>query len=102
MLSFRARQAPASQRCFVAIAGIWPFGAGGIRSPGGIRMMVVPAKPYIPISTLRAAVTYPGVPGTYSDDDIRRALADAHLGDLVSELNREEVWSRRSGQERSG
>jgi ABC-type multidrug transport system fused ATPase/permease subunit len=79
---------------FRAIAGIWPFGAGGIRSPAGIRMMVVPAKPYIPISTLRAAVTYPGVPGTYSDDDIRRALTDAHLGDLVSELNREEVWSQ--------
>ena len=80
---------------FRAIAGIWPFGAGGIRSPAGIRIMVVPAKPYIPISTLRAAVTYPGVPGTYSDDDIRRALTDAHLGDLVSELNREEVWSQR-------
>jgi len=40
-------------------------------------------------------ITYPGVPGTYSDDDIRRALTDAHLGDLVSELNREEVWSQR-------
>ena len=80
---------------FRAIAGIWPFGAGGIRSPAGIRIMVVPAKPYIPISTLRAAVTYPGVPGTYSDDDIRRAFTDAHLGDLVSELNREEVWSQR-------
>jgi len=54
--------------------------------------MVVPAKPYIPISTLRAAVTYPAVPGTYSDDDIRRALVDAHLG---NELDREEVWSQR-------
>jgi putative ATP-binding cassette transporter len=57
--------------------------------------MVVPAKPYIPISTLRAAVTYPAVPGTYSDDDIRGALADVHLGDPVNELNREEVWSQR-------
>ena len=57
--------------------------------------MVAPAKPYIPISTLRAAVTYPAVPGTYSDDDIRRALVDAHLGDLVNELDREEVWSQR-------
>ena len=57
--------------------------------------MVVPAKPYIPISTLRAAVTYPAVPGTYLDDDIRRALVDAHLGDLVNELDREEVWSQR-------
>ena len=56
--------------------------------------MVVPAKPYIPISTLRAAVTYPAVPGTYSDDDIRRALVDAHLGELVNELDSEEVWSQ--------
>jgi putative ATP-binding cassette transporter len=80
---------------FRAIAGIWPFGAGDIRSPAGIRMMVVPPKPYIPINTLRAAVTYPAVPGTYSDDDIRRALVDAHLGELVNELDREEVWSQR-------
>jgi putative ATP-binding cassette transporter len=68
---------------FRAIAGIWPFGEGRIHIPGGIRVMVVPAKHYIPISTLRAAVTYPAVPGTYSDDDIRRALVDANLGDLV-------------------
>jgi putative ATP-binding cassette transporter len=80
---------------FRAIAGIWPFGAGDIRSPAGIRIMVVPPKPYIPINTLRAAVTYPAVPGTYSDDDIRRALVDAHLGELVNELDREEVWSQR-------
>jgi vitamin B12/bleomycin/antimicrobial peptide transport system ATP-binding/permease protein len=80
---------------FRAIAGIWPFGAGEIRSTSATRIMVVPAKPYIPISTLRAAVTYPAVPGTYSDDDIRGALADVHLGDLVNELNREEVWSQR-------
>jgi putative ATP-binding cassette transporter len=57
--------------------------------------MVVPPKPYIPINTLRAAVTYPAVAGTYSDDDIRRALVDAHLGELVNELDREEVWSQR-------
>ena len=80
---------------FRAIAGIWPFGEGRIHIPAGIRVMVVPAKPYIPISTLRAAVTYPAVPGTYSDDDIRRALLDANLGDLVNELDREELWSQR-------
>ena len=80
---------------FRAIAGIWPFGEGRIHIPAGIRVMVVPAKPYIPISTFRAAVTYPAVPGTYSDDDIRRALDDTHLGDLVNELDREEVWSQR-------
>jgi putative ATP-binding cassette transporter len=80
---------------FRAIAGIWPFGSGDIRCPAGIRAMVVPAKPYIPISTLRAAVTYPAVPGTYSDDEIREALADVHLGSLINELDCEEVWSQR-------
>jgi vitamin B12/bleomycin/antimicrobial peptide transport system ATP-binding/permease protein len=80
---------------FRAIAGIWPYGKGRIASPPGVRVMVLPAKPYIPISTLRAAITYPAVPGTYSDDDIRRALVDAHLGGLVGELDREDVWSQR-------
>jgi putative ATP-binding cassette transporter len=58
-------------------------------------MMVVPPTPYIPISTLRTAVTYPAVHGTYSDDDIRRALVDAHLSQFVDQLDREDVWSQR-------
>jgi len=80
---------------FRAISGIWPYGEGRIRSPEGIHVMVVPPKPYIPISALRAAVTYPALLGTYSDDDIRRALVDAHLSDLVDQLDREDVWSQR-------
>ena len=77
-----------------AIAGIWPYGGGRIRRPEGSQLMVVPQKPYIPIGTLRAAVSYPAVPGTYSDDDIRSALADAQLGALANELDREAVWSQ--------
>jgi putative ATP-binding cassette transporter len=80
---------------FRAIAGIWPFGRGRVRAPERTRIMVVPPKPYIPISTLRTAVTYPAVPGTYPDDAIRQALRDARLGGLVDELDREEVWSQR-------
>jgi putative ATP-binding cassette transporter len=80
---------------FRAIGGIWPFGQGRVAVPAGVRTMVVPAKPYIPISTLRSAVTYPAVPGTYSDEQIRDALTAAHLAGLVGELDREEVWSQR-------
>jgi putative ATP-binding cassette transporter len=80
---------------FRAIAGIWPFGQGRIRAPERVAVMVVPPKPYIPISTLRTAVTYPAVPGTYSDDAIRQALVDAHLASLADHLDREEVWSQR-------
>jgi putative ATP-binding cassette transporter len=80
---------------FRAISGIWPYGDGRIRIPAGDHVMVVPQKPYIPIATLRSAVTYPAVPGTYTDDDIRRALADARLDQIAGELDREDVWSQR-------
>jgi vitamin B12/bleomycin/antimicrobial peptide transport system ATP-binding/permease protein len=80
---------------FRAAAGIWPYGEGRIRLPEGARVMVIPAKPYIPIGTLRSAVTYPAVAGTYPDEDIRGALVDARLGSLAGELDHEEVWSQR-------
>jgi putative ATP-binding cassette transporter len=80
---------------FRAISGIWPYGDGRILSPQGMRLMVLPTRPYFPINSLRAAVTYPAVAGTYSDEAIRRALVDAHLGDLVDELDRLDVWSQR-------
>lgn len=80
---------------FRAIAGLWPYGAGRISKPAGVNVMVVPAKPYIPIGTLRSAVTYPAVAGTCPDDAIRSALTDVRLGDLAGELDHEEVWSQR-------
>ncbi len=80
---------------FRAISGIWPYGGGRISRPAGSHIMVLPPKPYIPIGTLRAAVTYPALTGAYRDEDIRNALVDAKLGHLVGELDREDVWSQR-------
>jgi putative ATP-binding cassette transporter len=80
---------------FRAISGIWPYGDGRIRIPEGANVMVVPQKPYIPIGSLRTAVTYPAAPGTYSDDEIRKALVDARLGNLTERLDSEEIWSQR-------
>jgi len=80
---------------FRAISGIWPFGEGRIHVPDGAEVMVVPQKPYIPIGTLRAAVSYPGGPETYSEADIKSALADARIGFLADQLDRDEIWSQR-------
>jgi putative ATP-binding cassette transporter len=80
---------------FRAISGIWPFGEGRIDIPGMADVMVVPQKPYIPIGTLRAAVSYPAAPNAYADDDIRKALVAAHIGFLADQLDREDTWSQR-------
>ena len=59
---------------FRAISGIWPFGKGQVDVPAGQSMMLLPQRPYIPIGTLRAAITYPGMHGDYGDAAIRAAL----------------------------
>jgi vitamin B12/bleomycin/antimicrobial peptide transport system ATP-binding/permease protein len=79
---------------FRAIAGIWPYADGRISGPEGSKIMVMPPKPYFPIGTLRAAVSYPAVPGTYSDEAIRSALVDVKLGGLTDRLDQEEAWSQ--------
>jgi putative ATP-binding cassette transporter len=80
---------------FRSLSGIWPYGEGHIHVPEGAVVMVMPQKPYIPIGTLRAAVSYPAAPGAYTDEDIRRALGDAQIGFLADQLDREDVWSQR-------
>ena len=80
---------------FRAISGIWPYGEGRIRIPEGANVMVVPQKPYIPIGSLRAAITYPAAADTYSDEEIRKALVDVRLANLADSLDREEAWSQR-------
>jgi putative ATP-binding cassette transporter len=80
---------------FRTVSGIWPYAEGRVEIPEGAHIMVVPPKPYIPIGPLRAAVAYPAEPGAYSDDEIRAALADACLPDLVDQLDHEVVWSQR-------
>jgi vitamin B12/bleomycin/antimicrobial peptide transport system ATP-binding/permease protein len=80
---------------FRSLSGIWPFGKGCIRVPDGAVIMVMPQKPYIPIGTLRAAVSYPAAPDAYKDEDVRRALGDAQIGFLTDQLDREDVWSQR-------
>ena len=47
-----------------AIAGLWPWGGGSVNFHPDRRLFMLPQKPYIPIGSLRAAVTYPAVSGT--------------------------------------
>jgi putative ATP-binding cassette transporter len=79
---------------FRAIAGIWPYGRGEIRTPAGKSVMLLPQRPYIPMGTLRAAVSYPGVSGDYADDAIRAALVAARLPQLVDRLDEEAMWAQ--------
>ncbi|MSQ20386.1 MAG: ABC transporter ATP-binding protein/permease [Betaproteobacteria bacterium] len=78
---------------FRAIAGIWPYGGGAIRIPAGARVMFLPQKPYIPIGSLRAAVTYPSVASAFDEGAISEALRLVQLDGFVERLDESRNWS---------
>ncbi len=80
---------------FRAVAGIWPFGKGSISVPAGVSVMLLPQKPYIPIGTLRNAVTYPQDPASFDDAAILKALENALMGPFIASLDEEDNWSQR-------
>lgn len=80
---------------FRAIAGIWPFGSGAVRLSPGASVLFLPQRAYIPLGTLRHAVTYPADPATIPDGAVAAALTDAGLAALLPELDTEQPWSQR-------
>jgi putative ATP-binding cassette transporter len=79
---------------FRAIAGIWPFGSGRISVPRGARVMLLPQRPYLPIGSLLAAVSYPAPPDRFGAPAVAAALAAVGLDKLVPRLSEEAHWNR--------
>ncbi|AOJ75325.1 ABC transporter ATP-binding protein [Burkholderia ubonensis] len=77
-----------------ALAGLWPFGDGAIDAPVSARMMFVPQTSYLPIGTLKAALTYPATADAYSDDACRDALRACRLEEYVDRLGETAHWTR--------
>ncbi|MSO89553.1 MAG: ABC transporter ATP-binding protein/permease [Rhodospirillaceae bacterium] len=78
---------------FRAFAGIWPFGHGRIAMPKDARVLFLPQRPYLPLGTLRAVVSYPASPGAFSDQEVIAALRDSTLVALVDRLDENQHWA---------
>jgi vitamin B12/bleomycin/antimicrobial peptide transport system ATP-binding/permease protein len=79
---------------FRAMAGLWPWGAGVIHLPPRHSMMFMPQRPYLPLGSLRTAVSYPAEPGRFDDAAVRAALMRVGLGHLVPALEHEQRWDK--------
>jgi putative ATP-binding cassette transporter len=72
---------------FRALAGLWPWGAGTILLPDPRRMMFMPQRPYLPLGTLRAALTSPDAPDSIEMDEVESALKRVGLTELLPMLD---------------
>ena len=77
-----------------AIAGIWPFGAGRIEVPVAGRMFFVNQEPYMPLGSLRAAVSFPAPEGSFPDERIGEVLRVLGLGHLEPRLGDTDQWEQ--------
>ena len=92
--ALRGRSGSGKSTLFRALAGIWPFGQGVVERPAG-RTMFLPQKPYVPLGTLRRAVTYPAAMDAFTTEQIAAALADVGLPALALELDTDMNWGQR-------
>jgi putative ATP-binding cassette transporter len=79
---------------FRAIAGIWPFGSGRVMVPKGAKVMLLPQRPYFPVASLAAAVSYPARLGTFDDARLSEAVRAVGLGEWADRLEEEAHWNR--------
>ena len=79
---------------FRAVTGIWPFGSGRVTVPAGAKVMLLPQRPYFPVATLGAAVSYPAKAGTFEEARLAEVIGAVGLPELVEHLAAEGHWNR--------
>jgi putative ATP-binding cassette transporter len=79
---------------FRAIAGIWPFGSGRVTVPEDARVLLLPQRPYFPVASLAAALSYPARLGTFDDARLADALIAVGLEQWADRLHEEAHWNR--------
>jgi putative ATP-binding cassette transporter len=92
-VAIAGRSGAGKSTLFRAVAGIWPFGGGRIARPPG-SYLFLPQRPYIPLGSLRHAVTYPADPDSFQQQDVRQALEQAGLAALADRIDEEQPWSQ--------
>jgi putative ATP-binding cassette transporter len=80
---------------FRALAGLWPWGSGTVRRPGGETIHYMPrGTPYLPRGTLAEALTYAIGPSSYPKEAMVAALASVGLLRLEPLLDKKGRWER--------
>ncbi|MEW6561447.1 MAG: ABC transporter ATP-binding protein/permease [Pseudomonadota bacterium] len=78
------------------LADIWPYALNSAHAhaPSG-RTLFLPQKPYLPLGTLKQALTYPQNPGDFSAAQISEALQLARVPYLEAALEQTDTWMQR-------
>jgi putative ATP-binding cassette transporter len=76
------------------MVGIWPFGSGRVTVPKDAKILLLPQRPYFPVASLAAAVSYPARAETFDRARIAEVVAAVGLPEWSTRLDEEVHWNR--------
>ena len=76
-----------------AVAGLWPDATGTISHLPSAQILFMPQRAYLPIGTLRAALSFPALADTFADAALCAALERFGLGHLCARLDDIAPWA---------
>ncbi len=76
-----------------AMGDLWLNGKGRITMPAG-RSLFLPQKPYLPIGSLREALSYPQPAEAYAAERYTQVLETCRLAHLIPRLDESNHWQR--------
>jgi vitamin B12/bleomycin/antimicrobial peptide transport system ATP-binding/permease protein len=78
-----------------SLADLWPYADGFVRRPLGDDALFLSQQPYVPLGTLRTALTYPRTAEDVDDATASRVLEQVQLPHLAARLDEEADWAHR-------
>ncbi|MCX8506544.1 MAG: ATP-binding cassette domain-containing protein, partial [Alphaproteobacteria bacterium] len=75
------------------VAGIWPYASGSITSLPVSGLFFMPQKPYLPIGSLAACLTYPLPPESVERNTLVLILEECGLATWRDKLEQEQNWA---------
>ncbi len=85
----------AAVKLFKVVARLWPWGQGTVALPVGASIFFMPQRPYLPIGTLRDAISYPAPPDGFDDDALAAVLDRVGLAHQIHRLDESDTWEQR-------
>lgn len=77
-----------------ALAGLWPWGGGEINFRKGSKLFLLPQRPYLPVGTLRRAISYPSPADDFDKKKVAEVMKEVGLGDFVDRMDEDEPWDQ--------
>lgn len=77
-----------------ALAGLWPWGGGQIHFRKGSKLFLLPQRPYLPVGSLRRAVSYPSPAEDFDKKEVGEVMKQVGLGDFVDRMDEDEPWDQ--------